>query len=95
MAKEKGVELQVVPVVKEAFVFLVNKQNPVDVLTVKQIRDIYQGIATNWNELGGTDKEIIAYQRPENSGSQTIMEKQVMENLKMAAAPTSLKPGVM
>ena len=95
LAKEKGVELEVVPVVKEAFVFLVNKQNPVDALTVKQIRDIYQGIATNWKEVGGPDKEIIAYQRPENSGSQTIMEKQVMQNLKMAAAPTSLKPGEM
>jgi phosphate transport system substrate-binding protein len=95
LAKEKGVELEVVPVVKEAFVFLVNKQNPVDTLTVKQIQDIYQGLALNWNELGGPDKEIIAYQRPENSGSQTIMENQVMEGLEMAAAPTSLKPSEM
>jgi phosphate transport system substrate-binding protein len=95
LAKEKGVELEVVPVVKEAFVFLVNKQNPVDTLTVKQVQDIYQGLAVNWNELGGPDKEIIAYQRPENSGSQTIMENQVMKGLEMAAAPTSLKPGEM
>jgi phosphate transport system substrate-binding protein len=95
LAKEKGMELEVVPVVKEAFVFLVNKQNPVDALTVKQIQDIYQGLSANWNEVGGPDKEIIAYQRPENSGSQTIMENQVMKGLEMAAAPTSLKPGDM
>lgn len=95
LAKEKGVELEVVPVVKEAFVFLVNKQNPVDQLTVKQIQDIFQGLAVNWNELGGPDKEIIAYQRPENSGSQTIMENQVMKGLEMAEAPTALKPGEM
>ncbi|MBP1745241.1 MAG: ABC-type phosphate transport system, periplasmic component [Firmicutes bacterium] len=95
LAKEKGIELEVVPVVKEAFVFLVNKQNLVDTLTVKQIQDIYQGLAANWNEMGGPDKEIIAYKRPQNSGSQTIMENQVMKGLKMADAPTSLKPGEM
>lgn len=95
LAKENGVELEVVPVVKEAFVFLVNRQNPVDALTVKQIQDIYQGLATNWKDVGGTDKEIIAYQRPENSGSQTIMENRVMEGLEMAEAPTELKPGEM
>jgi len=95
LAKDSGVELEVVPIVKEAFVFLVNKQNPVDALTVKQIQDIYQGTVTNWNQLGGPNKEIIAYQRPENSGSQTIMETQVMKGLKMAAAPTALQPGEM
>jgi len=95
LANEKGVELEVVPVVKEAFVFLVNRQNPVDTLTVKQIQDIYQGYVTNWNQVGGPDKVIIAYQRPENSGSQTIMENQVMKGLEMASAPTSLKPGEM
>lgn len=95
LAKENGVELEVVPVVKEAFVFLVNRQNPVDALTVKQIQDIYQGLATNWKDVGGPDKEIIAYQRPENSGSQTIMENRVMEGLEMAEAPTELKPGEM
>lgn len=95
LAKENGVELEVVPVVKEAFVFLVNRQNPVDALTVKQIQDIYQGLATNWKDVGGPEKEIIAYQRPENSGSQTIMENRVMEGLEMAEAPTELKPGEM
>jgi phosphate transport system substrate-binding protein len=95
LAKENGVELEVVPVVKEAFVFLVNRQNPVDALTVNQIQDIYQGLATNWKDVGGPDKEIIAYQRPENSGSQTIMENRVMEGLEMAEAPTELKPGEM
>lgn len=42
-AAEKGVELTVTPVVSEGFVFLVNKANPVDSLTLEQIRDIYAG----------------------------------------------------
>lgn len=95
LAKDKGVELEVVPVVKEAFVFLVNKSNPVDNITVQQLQDIYQGKIKNWKEVGGEDKEIIAYQRPENSGSQTLMENQVMKGLKMADAPKELKPSDM
>lgn len=95
MAKDKGIELEVVPVVKEAFVFLVNVDNPVDVLTQKQIQDIYQGKTVNWKDLGGPDKEIIAYQRPDNSGSQTLMLSQVMKGLTIADAPKELKPADM
>ncbi|HBD64062.1 MAG TPA: hypothetical protein DC038_06435 [Clostridiales bacterium] len=95
MAAAKGIELEVVPVVKEAFVFLVNKSNPVDRLSLEEIKDIYQGKITNWKEVGGPDKEIIAYQRPDNSGSQTLMQNQVMKGLTMAKAPTELKPAGM
>lgn len=95
MAAARGIELEVIPVVKEAFVFLVNKSNPVDKLSLEEIKSIYQGKITNWKELGGPDKEITAYQRPDNSGSQTLMQNQVMKGLTMADAPTELKPAGM
>lgn len=87
-AAEKGVELTVTPVVSEGFVFLVNKENPVDSLTVAQIRDIYAGRITNWQEVGGNDEPIIAFQRPENSGSQTGMLDLVIGADELMAAPT-------
>lgn len=95
LAQEQGIALEVVPVVKEAFVFLVNVDNPVEVISQQQIRDIYQGKITNWQDLGGPDKAIIAYQRPENSGSQTLMQSLVMKDLELAPAPTALKPEEM
>jgi len=95
MAAARGIELEVIPVVKEAFVFLVNKSNPVDELSLEEIKDIYQGKITNWKELGGSDMEIMAYQRPDNSGSQTLMQNQVMKGLTMSKAPTELKPAGM
>jgi phosphate transport system substrate-binding protein len=94
-AKKSGVELEVVPIVKEAFVFLVNKKNPVDTISIKQIQEIYQGKIKNWKDLGGPDKEIIPYQRPENSGSQTIMLNMVMKNTNIMDAPRTLKPSEM
>ncbi len=79
-AKEKGVELEVIPVVKEGFVFYVNASNPVDELTSEQIQGIYSGEITNWSEVGGNNEEIVPYQRPINSGSQTGMLSLVMKD---------------
>ena len=87
IAKDANVELEVVPVVREGFVFVVNASNPVDSLTVKQVQDIYQGKIKNWKEVGGNDIEIIPYQRNANSGSQTLMEQLVMRDLEMMDAP--------
>ena len=74
-AKDQGVELVYVPVGYEAFVFFVNENNPVDDLTVSQIKDIYAGEITNWAEVGGADRIINPLDRPEGSGSQTVMLK--------------------
>lgn len=82
-ATEKGVELEVIPVVYDAFVFMVNEQNPVNNLTIKQIQDIYQRKITNWSEVGGENEKILAFQRPENSGSQTGMLNLVMKDLEI------------
>jgi phosphate transport system substrate-binding protein len=74
-AKEKGVELKLTPIGREAFVFFVHVDNPVKGLTSAQIWDIYSGAITNWKEVGGHDEPIRAFQRPENSGSQTALQK--------------------
>ena len=87
LARQKGVELEIIPVVKEGFVFYVNKDNPVDSLTVEQIQKIYTGEIINWKEVGGEDREIKAYQRPVNSGSQTGMLSLVMKGQNLMAAP--------
>ena len=73
-AEERGIELQITPIGREAFVFFVEEDNPVDGLTSDQLKAIYHGDITNWSEVGGRNQEILAFQRPHNSGSQTMME---------------------
>ncbi|MDR2026214.1 MAG: substrate-binding domain-containing protein [Prevotellaceae bacterium] len=70
-AKKAGVTFRYTPVGKEAFVFFVNADNPVDNLTVEQLQAIYSGEITNWKDVGGNDESIRPFQRNENSGSQT------------------------
>lgn len=86
-AEAKGVELAFDTIVNEGFVFFVNNENPVETLTANQIRNIYAGRITNWNEVGGKDLPIIPYQRPVNSGSQTAMLDLVMNGRKLKEAP--------
>ena len=74
MANDYGKKVILTPIGKEGFVFFVNEENSINELSSEQIRAIYSGEITNWNQVGGDDKSILAYQRPENSGSQTMME---------------------
>lgn len=79
LAKEKGIELEVTKVVNEGFAFFVNKDNPVSSVAFDDVVKIYTGEITNWKDLGGNDAEIIAYQRPANSGSQTGLYNLVLK----------------
>ena len=94
-AEANGVELLVQPIGLDAPVFLINTGNPVDSLTQAQIVDLYAGRITNWSEVGGADLPIIAYQRIENSGSQVMVEAQVMKDVPMMEAPREFRPSEM
>ena len=91
-ATKAGVELEVIPIVKDALVFLANSDNPVTGLSQQQIQDIYTGRVTNWNQLGGRDAGIVAYQRPTNSGSQTLFLQLAMENASPVDPPVYHQP---
>jgi phosphate transport system substrate-binding protein len=81
------VELEITPITSEAFVFIVNKDNPIDSLSLEQIQKIYSGEITNWKDLGGEDLAIRAMQRPINSGSQTGFLDLVMKDLTVMTPP--------
>ncbi|MGM8214560.1 PstS family phosphate ABC transporter substrate-binding protein [Bacillaceae bacterium W0354] len=85
-SKNAGYNLQFTPIGKEAFVFFVHTDNPVENLTVEKIQAIYSGEITNWNEVGGNNEPIRAYQRPDNSGSQQAL-KQVMGDIPLTSPP--------
>lgn len=82
-------------IAKEALVFVVNADNPVNSLTREQVQGIYSGAITNWKEVGGRDMPIEAFQRNSTSGSQVMMEKLVMDGKPMMEAPTTNIPTEM
>jgi serine/threonine protein kinase len=64
----KANQLKQEAVAFDALSVIVNPQLKVTGLTIEQLRDIYTGKATNWNQVGGPDLPIIAYSREESSG---------------------------
>ncbi len=83
------------PIGRDALVFIVNEDNPVKSLTQQQLRDIYSGKITNWKDVGGNDHEIVAFQRGENSGSQTLFQKLLIQGGELMDAPSELTPTEM
>lgn len=86
-AERKGLELKMTPIGREAFVFFVHQKNAIDDLTLEQIQHIYSGEVTNWKELGGQNDTIRAFQRPEDSGSQTALQS-LMQGMPIMTAPS-------
>lgn len=91
VAESKGLELKLTPVGREAFVFFVNQKNPVESLELEQIQQIYAGNITNWQEVGGKDEAIRAFQRPADSGSQTALQR-LMGDIPIMDAPEENVP---
>ncbi|SHM90921.1 PstS family phosphate ABC transporter substrate-binding protein [Gracilibacillus kekensis] len=85
-ADSLNVDIELTPIGKEAFVFFVNKNNPVESLTIEQIQAIYSGEVTNWQDVGGNNEEIRAFQRPEGSGSQSALIR-FMDNRELMEPP--------
>ncbi len=93
-AKKAGVTLNMTPIGKEAFVFFVNRKNPVSSLTLLQIKDIYADRIKNWKEVGGRYRKIRAFQRPEGSGSQTALQKLMYGDTIMKAPHRDVPAGM-
>ena len=72
------------PIGLDALVFMANAANPVESLTMEELIQIYSGQILNWAEVGGENKAVTAFQRPEGSGSQTLMKKLVMGDIPMS-----------
>lgn len=59
--REAGVGLE--PVAWDALVVITSKENPVESLSMEQIKSIYTGKTRNWQELGGPKAPIEVYTR--------------------------------
>jgi phosphate transport system substrate-binding protein len=73
-------------VAMDGIAVVVHPSNPVQTLTIEQIRDIYTGKIVNWNQLGGPDQKIVVISRDTNSGTYECFEGLVMNKEKMVGS---------
>lgn len=55
--------VQLMPVAWDALVVIVHKDNPVQNMSLDQLRDLLKGRITNWKQLGGKDAPVELYVR--------------------------------
>lgn len=96
-ARANGIEPVEFTVAIDALAIVVNLENPVSELTIRQLADIYTGRITNWQEVGGNDAPIVLLSRETNSGTHVYFLEEVVrlgdgENTDIFAPQTLLMP---
>jgi len=84
-------------IARDAIAVIVNPENPVNQLTLKQISDIYSGKISNWREVGGADRPIVRLSRETNSGThvyflETVLRLSSKEDKTLFSTDTLLLP---
>lgn len=79
-------------VAKDGVTFYVHESNPVDTLSMKELRAIYQGDLVRWEKLGGKKAPIAIYSRESSSGTYVFVKENLLDDEVFAAEAQTL-PG--
>ncbi len=74
-----------VPIATDALAIVVHPGNPVEALTLEELRRIYAGYVWDWSLLGGTG-EVVIVSREEGSGARALFEEAVMRGERLSPA---------
>jgi phosphate transport system substrate-binding protein len=72
-------KLYTVTIATDAIAIIVHPLNPIENLSLDQIRDVFSGKIQNWKELGGSNCPIDIVTREEGSGTRESFQKLLMK----------------
>lgn len=72
--------LHAIVVAKDGITVIVHPSNPVENLTLDQIRNIFNGVLRNWKEVGGENHSITVVSREAGSGTRSSFEE-IVQNI--------------
>ena len=67
-----------VPIIYDAIAVIVHRENPLENLTLDQIRKVFAGDIRRWSELGGRDRAVTLVSREEGSGTREAFQTLIM-----------------
>ena len=79
MAQKRGVFPKEFIVAHDGVAVIVNKNNPIDKLTIEDLHKIFTGEATNWKQFGWKDLPIVTLSREVSSGTHIYFKEQVVQ----------------
>ena len=75
---DKEKTLTPITIAYDAIIIVVHPDNPIASLTREQVRDLFAGRITSWQEVGGYDREVHMIVREEGSGTRSAFDELVM-----------------
>lgn len=78
--QKRGQAAYELPVALDGLAVYVHEKNPVQELSLEQLKKIYTGAVKNWKEVGGQDARILLYGRENSSGTYTYFKEHVLED---------------
>jgi phosphate transport system substrate-binding protein len=79
LAEKRGVFPKEFAVAYDGVAVIVNKNNPVEKLTIEDLHNIFTGKATNWKEFGGKDLPMVTLSREVSSGTHIYFKEEVVQ----------------
>jgi len=64
---------------RDALAIVVNKSNPINEITIDELRRIFAGGVKKWSDLGGDNKPVQAINRESGSGTRELFVEAVMK----------------
>lgn len=77
-ARKRGVEPKEIVVAYDGVAVIVNLKNPIEQLTIDDLRRIFTGEAKSWKDFGGKDLPIVLLSREVSSGTHMYFKEEVL-----------------
>lgn len=84
-AQQQGLSLQEVPVALEAVAIATHPDLSIPGVTLDQLKDIYTGSITNWNQVGGPNLPVVPASRGDVGGTVQYFQETVLDGQAFAA----------
>ncbi len=78
LQQKRGLPAFELPVALDGLAVYVHEKNPVQELSLEQLKKIYTGAVKNWKDVGGRDERILLYGRENSSGTYAYFKEHVL-----------------
>jgi len=93
LPEETAAGLQETLIGWDALLVVVNAGNPVASLSRGQLRDLFSGRVTNWQDVGGKDEPVLVIASPKGSGMYAAVSESILPGA--AHTPRALVTGIV
>ncbi len=80
---------------KDGIAIIVNNNNALNGLTLDQVKGIFNGSITNWNQVGGSDAQINVIVREDGSGTRDAVQDMVLGKLSNGTKVAFVKSAIV